>query len=78
MKAFLRVNNVEVKERLVKEGFILCKCSEYENSYGLIYTSGCYYEIHGTNDSECYDKDFGTDIDGFIEFCKQYKKENKN
>lgn len=77
MNAVLKLNSVSIKHRLVKEGFTLCKCSEYDGKNWLRFTPDSYYEIHGVNEVTDGDKDFGEDISEFIAFCKLEKMSKK-
>lgn len=73
MNAILKTNSAEIRNRLAEEGFNLCKCSRCDGIEWLEFTPDCYFEIHGVNkisgDAKCFD----TDIEGFINFCKENK-----
>lgn len=73
MNAILKANSAEIRNRLAKEGFNLCKCSRYDGMVWLEFTSDCYFEIHGVNKVSGDVKCFDTDIEGFINFCKENK-----
>lgn len=73
MRAVLKKNSVEIRHRLAKEGFNLCKCSEYDGKEWLRFTPDCYFEIHGVNEILDGDISYGIDLESFIKFCKENK-----
>jgi len=75
MIAVLHINTAEVRRRLANEGFILCKCSEDDKSNCLSFTDFGFYEIHGEDMSQDdRARDFGTDVDAFVAYCKEIKE----
>lgn len=73
MRAILKTNSVEIRQRLAREGFNLCKCSEYDDKDWLQFTPECYYEIHGVNQILDGEISFGIDVESFIAFCRENK-----
>jgi len=69
MIAILRLNNVDVRYQLAKEGFVLCKCGEYDEAQWLYFESDTYFEIHGigSNDKEQTHKVM--DMNSFLKMC---------
>ena len=74
MNAVLKLNNVEIRQRLAKEGFNLCKCIELNNAIWIKFTPDSYYEIHGVNSILEGEISYGIDVESFIEFCRENKK----
>ena len=69
MIAILRLNNLEVRQKLAKEGFILCKCSEYDEAQWLYYESDTYFEIHGIGKSNAEQTHKVIDKNAFLKMC---------
>lgn len=71
MSAILKLNNAEIRQRLAREGFNLCKC--IEEGIWLQFTPNSYYEIHGVNFIREGEISYGTDVESFIEYCRENK-----